>query len=381
MSLKANRPLVSIIIPCFNCEKWVQQAVESCLNQTYPNIEIIVVDDGSTDGSLDALRGFVPRIRLETGPNRGGNCARNRGFALSTGQYIQYLDADDYLEPDKIARQVEFLEETKADAVYGDWRLRRHLPGSSFSYLDKIEVSGVQQNILASLLSFWLVNGGAALYRRRVVNQVGGWDETLHAFQDMDFLTSVALSDAKIRYQPGCHFIYRKHGAVTLSTSDFSRWSENACTSLKKSEVALARTGRLTEEYRAALAVGYFKVAQACYWFDGRASFAVYEKTINNMITKTLDLCPGFNAADETGVFQSVQWLFGFSFATHLLFRARSAIHLVKSKLKNTLLLRHILGIRRERLFQREAQQHSCSPPAEAGWKGQIEQPKHFEPR
>ena len=97
-----SQPLVSVIVPCYNCARWVTHAIELCLNQTYPNIEVIVVDDGSTDGSLEVLRQFLPRIRLETGPNRGGNFARNRGFKLSKGQYIQYLDADDYLEPDKI---------------------------------------------------------------------------------------------------------------------------------------------------------------------------------------------------------------------------------------------------------------------------------------
>ena len=151
MPLKAAQPLVSIIIPCYNCSRWVGKAINSCLNQTYPNIEIVVV--GSTDGSLAVLRRFLPLIRLETGPNRGGNNARNRAFELSTGEYIQYLDADDYLEPEKIARQVQFLEETKADVVYGDLRYKRHLPNSSLSYLDRIEVSGVQQDILASLLS------------------------------------------------------------------------------------------------------------------------------------------------------------------------------------------------------------------------------------
>jgi len=369
MEPHSNRSLVSIIIPCYNCERWVQQAVESCLNQTYPNIEIIVVDDGSTDGSREVLRHFVPRIRLETGPNRGGNSARNRGFAHSTGEYIQYLDADDYLEPEKIARQVRFLERTKADVVYGDWRHRRHHPNGSFSYLDGIEVAGAQQDILAALLSFRLVNGGAVLYRRQTVKQVGGWDETLHAFQDMDFFTSVALSGAKIRYQPGCHFIYRKYGAVTVSTSSFSRWSENTCISLKKSEVALARSGRLTEEYRAALAVGYFKIAQACFWFEGAASLATYEKTINNTVNEILDLCPHYHATDETHIFRLVQWLFGFKSAIHLLFRARSAIRLIKFKLKSTFFVGYILGIRREMIFRREAKRHSLSASAEVGSK------------
>jgi glycosyltransferase involved in cell wall biosynthesis len=348
MSFKANQSVVSIIIPCYNSEKWVQEAIESCLNQTYPNIEIIVVDDGSTDGSLEVLRHFLPCIRLETGPNCGGNSARNRGFALSRGEYIQYLDADDYLEADKIARQVQFLEETKADVVYGDLRYRRHLPDVSFSYLDKIQVSGVQQNILASLLAFWgaQVNGGAVLYRRQVINQVGGWDETLRAAQDTDFLTSVALSGAKICYQPGCYFVYRKYSGVTVSTSNLGRWLENMCISRTKSEIALARTGRLTEEYRAALAVGYFEAARACYSLDARASFAIYAKTLDDLIIKILDLCPHFKATDESGVFKALQWLFGFKFTTHLFLRVRAAINVVRSKLRNTFLFDLVLRFR-----------------------------------
>lgn len=368
MSLRANQPLVSIIIPCFNCERWVHQAVESCLNQTYSNIEIIVVDDGSTDRSLEILRQFVPRVRLETGPNRGGNCARNRGFALSTGEYIQYLDADDYLEHDKIAKQVRFLEETKADVVYGDWRHRRHLAGSNLSYLDSIEVSGVQRDIVASLLSLrggysgfqvWWLNGGAVLYRRQVVDQVGGWDETLRAAQDMDFFTSVALSGAKIGYQAGCCFVHRKYGAVTVSSSNLSRWVDSYCISLSKSEVALAESGRLTQEYKTALAVGYFEIARV-YSYDEQVSFVIYAKTLDKLIAKIVDLCPRFNATGETRVFMLLQWLFGFTFATSLLLRVRSVIRFVKSKLRDTFLLSDLLRVRREKIFKRQGKAHSC---------------------
>jgi glycosyltransferase involved in cell wall biosynthesis len=352
MSFKASLPVVSIIIPCYNARQWVEEAIESCLNQTYPNVEIIVVDDGSTDGSLKVLRRYLPRIKIETGPNRGGNNARNRGFSLSTGAYIQYLDADDYLEADKIARQVKFLEETKADVVYGDLKYRRHLPDASFSYLDKIQVSGAQQNILASLLSFWgaRINGGAVLYRRQVINRVGGWDEILRAAQDTDFLTSVALSGASIRYQPGSYFVYRKYGAITVSTSSLSRWLENVCMSLAKSEVVLVRTSRLTEEYKTALAVGYFRVARACYSFDPQASFAVYTKTLNELTNKILLLCPDFGASEESSAFKALKWSFGLRFAMHFLFRVRAAINVVASNIRfimrNTFLLDLVLRIR-----------------------------------
>jgi glycosyltransferase involved in cell wall biosynthesis len=342
----------------------VREAIESCLSQTYPNIEIIVVDDGSTDRSLEVLRRFLPKIRLETAPHRGGNSARNRGFALSTGEYIQYLDADDYLEPDKISQQVSFLEETKADAVYGDWRCRRHLPGTSLDYLDKVEFTGLQRDIVASLLSLrggysglqpWWLNGGALLYRRQAVNQVGGWDETLRAAQDMDFITSVALSGAKIGYQSGCYFVHRKYGTVSVSSSNLSRWVESYCTSLSKSKLALARTAQLTQEYRSALAVGYFEVARNCYRYDAPASFATYAKAFDRLVNEIVDLCPLFNVKGETRAFMLLQWLFGFKFAMSLLFRIRAAIRCAKSRLRGSFLLGDMLRIRREKSFRRES--------------------------
>ncbi len=95
-------PLVSIIIPCFNARRYVSQAIQSALGQTYGNFEVIVVDDGSTDDSLQIIKSFGEAIRWESGPNRGGAAARNIGLALSKGEYVQFLDADDVLFPSKI---------------------------------------------------------------------------------------------------------------------------------------------------------------------------------------------------------------------------------------------------------------------------------------
>src|SRR5262249_38459273 len=112
--------LVSILIPCYNAQQWITQAIESALTQTWSNKEIIVVDDGSTDCSLDVIRQFEGRIRWETGPNRGGNATRNRLLELACGEWIQYLDADDYLFPPKISQQMEFIaSQTDLDVVFG----------------------------------------------------------------------------------------------------------------------------------------------------------------------------------------------------------------------------------------------------------------------
>jgi glycosyltransferase involved in cell wall biosynthesis len=94
-----DRPLVSILIPCHNAENWIAEAIESGIAQTWPAKEIIVLDDGSTDRSLDIIRGFGERIRSEAAKHRGGNATRNRLLELARGDWIQYLDADDYLRP------------------------------------------------------------------------------------------------------------------------------------------------------------------------------------------------------------------------------------------------------------------------------------------
>ena len=92
--------LVSVIIPCYNNEEWIAEAIDSALSQTYTPIEVIAIDDGSTDKSLEIIKSYGDRIKWETGVNKGHSAARNRGFSLSSGKDIQWLDADDYILPD-----------------------------------------------------------------------------------------------------------------------------------------------------------------------------------------------------------------------------------------------------------------------------------------
>ena len=109
---------LSIIIPCYNAERFVGDAIRSALEQTYLDREVIVVDDGSTDGSLEVLKGFGDAIQLGTGPNRGGCAARNRGIEMAKGELLQFHDADDLLHPEKLARQVPLAVKHRKAAVY-----------------------------------------------------------------------------------------------------------------------------------------------------------------------------------------------------------------------------------------------------------------------
>jgi glycosyltransferase involved in cell wall biosynthesis len=315
-----DEPLVSIIIPCYNAERWGAEAVQSCLDQTYKTIEIIVVDDGSTDGSLKVLSGFRDKIILETGPNRGGNHARNRGIELSRGDYIQFLDADDYLLPEKIKRQVHFLEETRADVVYGDWRHQFHSPDGT-DYLGDVHVSNAQEDVLESLLRNWWVANLAILFKRDLVIQSGGWDEALKAGQDKDFFISVAFAGANIQYQPGCHSIYRRYGAVTVSTSNTLRWLNNHRLILEKIENSLRKSDRLSERYRQALAQSYFTYARNYYDVD-RSQY-------HELMKRVLHLWPQFRP-QESRIYNSVQQLGGFAIAERL----ASCLRRVRAKKK-----------------------------------------------
>ena len=102
-------PLVSIIIPCFNAEACLQETLDSALAQTHPEVEIIVVDDGSTDGTRALVAAYGDRLRVIHGPNQGAASARNTGTALARGEFLLYLDADDLLEPEAIASRLAAL--------------------------------------------------------------------------------------------------------------------------------------------------------------------------------------------------------------------------------------------------------------------------------
>src|SRR5262245_12624798 len=95
----ANACSIAVIIPCWNAEKYMSRAIQSALDQDYPSLEIIAVDDGSTDNSLEIIRSFGERIRWQTGSNRGACAARNSGLAIANSTYVMFLDADDELGP------------------------------------------------------------------------------------------------------------------------------------------------------------------------------------------------------------------------------------------------------------------------------------------
>lgn len=332
--------LVSVIIPCFNAQKWLAEAIDSCLGQTYPNIEIIVIDDGSNDNCLEILKSYGDKIIWESRPNCGGSAARNRGFALAKGEYIQFLDADDYILPEKIDKQVRFLEETGADVVYGDWQYQSHLPDGTIR-LEEIAVCGPKDDFLESLLANdrWS-NSAPLLFKRAVVERCPGWDESLLAAQDRDFMLSVAMMGAKFVYQPGCYAIYRQYGKVTVSTANRLRWLESHCLVMEKAERQLAQLGKYSTQYRKALAKAHFDMGREYLYSDYPNLEQTKYLNYLRVLDKALRVFPDFQAENRTGTYNLVQTVFScrkaeiFSYqSVRLKLRLQALISLMQNEL------------------------------------------------
>ena len=194
-------PLVSVIIPTYNRMDTIGRAVISVLSQTWNPIELIVVDDGSTDNTLDALREHRHRIKLICQENRGSGAARNTGIRAATGDIISFLDSDDTWLPEKTERQVKLLQRTESATVGCCICNTRMFPASgpaftSFSIADLHPKcgEGVWKNPLEILLTRFLLFNQAAAIRRNALAQVGGFRENLRILEDYDLALRLSLS-------------------------------------------------------------------------------------------------------------------------------------------------------------------------------------------
>ncbi len=273
--------LVSVIIPCYNKSKWIRAAIDSCLNQTYPHIEIIVIDDGSTDNSLEIIKSYGDKLIWENGRNRGANYARNRGFALSKGEYIQYLDADDYLLPEKIEKQIHFLESTKADLVYGNV-ICEYCAVDGTSSFSELQICSSHDNILEFLLSFeYFIQTASPLIERQVITNSEGWDENLQAAQDIDFFLNLAIDEVKFSYQPDCYTVYRYYHSDSKISADKTKLWNHRLMVIEKAEKKLIKLNKLTDKYKHALAEACFRVALfGCIYLDRQQYLMLLRKTI-----------------------------------------------------------------------------------------------------
>jgi glycosyltransferase involved in cell wall biosynthesis len=215
------KPLVSILIPAYNAEEWLADSLRSAIGQTWDRKEIIIVDDGSKDRTLAIAREFESdSVRVFSQKNQGASAARNKAFSLSSGDYIQWLDADDLLASDKIARQMEALAQcgskrTLLSSAWGRFTYRYYRAKFKATPLwcdlspREWLVRKLENNVYMQTAT-WLVS-------REITEAAGPWDTRLLGDDDGEYFCRVLLASEGTRFVPEAKVYYRMAGSSSLS--------------------------------------------------------------------------------------------------------------------------------------------------------------------
>lgn len=220
--------LVSVIIPSYNSAKFIKETLDSVFNQTYKNIEVIVVDDGSTDGSFELIFNLKnPNLKLVKNLGKGACAARNYGFEISKGDYIQYLDADDLLSPNKIHDQMNLASKFGLNAVYFCEWIR--FVGSIDEYATNHQfINKNYDQAYMWLKDSWRGKGMAAVHSwlvpRQIIIMAGQWNEDLLINQDGEFFTRVLMNASTIKYVASVKVYYRSGNPNSISQSQNTSW-------------------------------------------------------------------------------------------------------------------------------------------------------------
>jgi len=243
-------PLVSVIIPSYNAAAFIRETVYSVLDQTYSNIEVIVVDDGSKDNTAEILQEFGNKIHYHRQVNAGVSQARNKGFGLSKGEYVCFLDADDWLFPNTIAEKVQLMEsDASLGIVYG----RVEVTDMHLKPTGEILYPTAGKNLVELLCRFkWPIPCPSnVLFRRKVLDDVGLFDPQLSTSADYDMWLRVC-SIYETGVIPRLSVKYRKHGSNM--SSNISRFKKDMELIIKKCE----GNGLLTGKNLSRLKSNYF---------------------------------------------------------------------------------------------------------------------------
>lgn len=263
---------VAVIVPCYNGRATLAEAIESAIAQDHV-VEILIVDDGSTDGSAAVAAGYGDRVRVLTGPNTGVSAARNRGIEASTAPLIQFLDADDIILPGAIAARVAALDASGGDVVVADWRdfcddgARRLFAPPRSAPFDDLE----RDAELSCMTKFW-APPAAILYTRSIVDRAGWFRTDYRTLEDARFLFDVARVGARFTHLRHEGALYRIH-AASKSRSDPTGFWVTALVKAIDVEAVWRAEGSFTETRRDGLAdvyngvvSGLFHAASPEFW-------------------------------------------------------------------------------------------------------------------
>lgn len=223
------KPLVSILIPCYNAESWLPETLESALGQTWENIEVIVVDDGSTDNSLAVAKKFESsKVKVISQHNQGASVARNRALQEAQGDFIQYLDADDLLAPDKIEHQVKLLNcDRNSDYIVScAWARFYQTPAEAVFQPQPIwqDMLPVEW-LICAWEENWMMHPAVWLIPRQIAETIGFWNESLSLYDDGEYFCRAILASQKVKFCQASKTYYRSGNTNSLSgLKSFKAW-------------------------------------------------------------------------------------------------------------------------------------------------------------
>jgi glycosyltransferase involved in cell wall biosynthesis len=267
-------PLVSILIPAFNAEQWIADALRSAVGQTWPEKEIIIVDDGSTDKTAAIAKQFASMgVRVVTQNNSGAAAARNRAFSESRGEYIQWLDADDLLASSKIAEQMKDVAaenlgaRTLLSSSFGRFTYRHYrtqfTPTALWSDLSPTEwlLRKMGQNLYMQT-STWLVS-------RELTEAAGPWNTSLWEDDDGEYFARMMLYCDRVRFVSRARVYYRVAGTGSVSHIGLSNKKREAHWLSMRLNISYLRTLEDSSRVRAAC-VRYLENSMVYFWADRR---------------------------------------------------------------------------------------------------------------
>jgi glycosyltransferase involved in cell wall biosynthesis len=266
---------VTIGIPVYNCERWVRTAIQSALDQTWSAKELIVVDDGSTDATPEICASFGDRIKFVQQNHRGGNAARNHILELAAGEWIQFLDADDYLKPLKLETQLQSAP-AGADIICSPvvWEYWDN---------DLVLSEGVQDlqggsDWYALWLAWNMPQTGGCLWRKGSLAAIGGWNESLPFNQEYELYFRGLRAGLNYRFVDAPLAVYRLWSENTVCRRDKTAVIHGITELIDQFLGWLRSSGQLTPKYEHLAARACFGMARTLASRDIRSAAAYYRQ-------------------------------------------------------------------------------------------------------
>lgn len=299
--------MISIIIPCYNAQDYIEECVHSAYAQTHANIEVICIDNNSTDQTLqklEALHKTYPALIIDKEPKPGAPAARNKGLALAKGDWIQFLDADDLLMPNKIEHQSSLINNSIS-----------FIAGASIHRKGDIEKKTIPNetiNVWENLAKVQLGITSSNLFSKQALNNVSGWNEKLKSSQEYDLMFRILKTNTNVVYDNNpLTIINQVENSITRNPENVVNnilRRASLLNQIREHTIDINEPERVIKEIEQAL----FDVVREMYLFDSEKSCKMYSKYFNNKYSPIVSTATNHK-------YITLHALFGFRFSHNLI--------------------------------------------------------------